>query len=135
MKLLTATSITQGQRASDFTWCIEGELVTVCVLICARDEFTGPDCGCGCGRAFSGLNSHKSTTTAIVRDLDFSIGDLEMAVRGYLEDSGRLATADDPEGSVAGECAEIIAVADSYPVGTVLETRMGELAVREVRIA
>ena len=72
MKLLTATNQTQGQRASDFTWCTEGELVTPVVLICGWDEREGPDGGCGCGRAFGGLHSQKSTTTAMVRDLDFN---------------------------------------------------------------
>src|SRR5579862_8855950 len=53
MKILTATSRTQGQRNSDFNWCIEGELVHF-GLVCAADQ-DDPDGGCGCGRAFAGL--------------------------------------------------------------------------------
>src|ERR1700736_5056520 len=65
MKILTATSRTQGQRDSDFHWCIEGELVHF-GLVCAADR-EDPDGGCGCGRAFAGLNSHRATTTAMAR--------------------------------------------------------------------
>lgn len=51
MKIITATSQTQGQRASDFSFCIEGELVTYATVICDRDREEGPDGGCGCGRS------------------------------------------------------------------------------------
>jgi hypothetical protein len=132
MKLLTATSRTQGQRASDFTWCIEGELVTTGKPICARGDREGPDGGCGCGRSFGGLHSGKSTTTAMIRDLPFTMEDLALAVRAFREDGGWFDLADDPDGWVAEEVAELIAAAEPYPVGAVLESRMGELAARDV---
>ena len=66
MKVLVATSQTQGQRENDFNFCVEGELVTV-GLVCATDRYD-PDGGCGCGRAFAGLNSHRATTTAKVKE-------------------------------------------------------------------
>src|SRR5262245_6200262 len=88
MKILAATSQTQGQRASEFNWCIEGEVVTF-TGTCDRDRTEGPDGGCGCGRAFAGLNSHKATTTAIVRDLDgYTLDDLTEAVRSYRQQAG-----------------------------------------------
>lgn len=134
MKLLTATSHTQGQRASDFTWCIEGELVTASKIICVRDMREGPDGGCGCGRSFGGMFSGKSTTTAIVRESGMSREDLALAVRTSNEDRGWLTVTEDPDGWVAEEVAEILEAAEAYPVGAVLEIRMGEIAVREVRV-
>jgi hypothetical protein len=132
MNVLTATSRGQGRRASDFTWCIEGELVMPGIMTCSRDEREGADGGCGCGRSWTGLNSAKSTTTALVSDLDgFTFGDVEMAVRSFLEHSGWLALlGDDAEATVTGTTAEIIGTAGSFPARTVLEIRLGAIAVR-----
>jgi hypothetical protein len=135
VKLLTATSRTQGQRASDFNWCTEGELVTTSTFVCDRDIREGPDGGCGCGRAFAGLNSHSSGTTAMIRDVPLTAGDLALAIRGYRESAGWLDLADDAETAeswLADEVADLIETAEAYPVGAVLEYRMGALEVREV---
>ena len=135
MKLLVATEETQGHRASDFTWCTSGEMVSVASRICDRDREEGPDGGCGCGRSFSGLESGKATTTAIVRDVDgYTFDDLIEAVRsryygqapasGFLEsDAGQV---------VAEEAALIAATAARYGEGTVLEIRLGEISARPV---
>lgn len=132
MKLLTATNRTQGRRASDFTWCTEGELVTPVVIICGWDEREGADGGCGCGRSFGGLHSGKSTTTAIVSDLDFTIVDVVTAVRASREQGGWAALLEDPERFIAEEVTEMIDAAEPYAVGTVLEIRMSEISAREV---
>jgi hypothetical protein len=133
MRLLTATIRTQGRRPSDFTWCVEGELVTNGAVICDRDRLWGPDGGCGCGRSFAGLHSAKSTTTAMVRDLDFSRADLETAIRGCREDGGWDKLTDDFDADITEDADAIITAAARFPVGAVLETRMGNLGVREVR--
>ena len=82
MEVLVATSDTQGARENDFNFCIEGELVTV-GLVCAADE-QDPDGGCGCGQAFAGLNSHRATTTAKVKEVDLSEDDYVEALRSSL---------------------------------------------------
>jgi len=136
MKLLTATSATQGQRASDFAWCVEGELVTFSDVICGRDEREGPDGGCGCGRSFAGLNSNCATTTAMVRDLDgFTMAQLILAVRGMREATGwaDYFGALDLEALVRDEAVEIAEEAARHPAGTVLEKRLAEICAREVR--
>lgn len=132
MKLLTATNQSQGQRVSDFTWCVEGELVMPGIIICDRDEREGADGGCGCGRSWTGLNSGKSTTTALVKDLaGFTYEDLELAVRSCLECSGWLdLLGDDAEATVVGTAAEHSGIAESFPAGTVLEIRLGDISVR-----
>jgi hypothetical protein len=135
MRLLTATIRTQGRRPNDFTWCVEGELVTIGGIICGRDQLWGADGGCGCGRSFHGLHSAKATTTAMVRDLDFTRADLETALRGCAEDNGWDKLTDDLDADITEEANEIIAAAARFPVGAVLETRMKNIGVREVRAA
>src|SRR4051794_41941292 len=86
MKLLTATHAGQGDRTGDFCFAVEGELVLL-GLVCATDE-ADPDGGCGCGRAFAGMSSHRATTTALVRDLDLTYDDLRSAVEAHHVEAG-----------------------------------------------
>lgn len=58
IKVLVATSKTQGARDNDYNWCIEQELVWF-PPICRSSKVNGPDDSCGCGRGFGGLNSHR----------------------------------------------------------------------------
>jgi hypothetical protein len=126
MKVLTATAETQGLRPNDYTWCVEGEVVTPVRAICSQDE-ADPDGGCGCGRAFAGLNSHRATTTAMVRDLDgYSLADLTEAVRSYREQAGWTTMTE----SAGEEAEEIAAIAAEYITGVVLEIRLEEISAR-----
>ena len=76
MHVLVATAETQGDRPDDFFHAIEGELVMLPVLECA-------DRRCGCRWSFTGISSHRMTTTAKVvdrPDLDYqSYRDLLLA--------------------------------------------------------
>ncbi|MFG1999757.1 hypothetical protein ACGFNU_11485 [Spirillospora sp. NPDC048911] len=125
MKLLTATNATQGHRHNDFDWCVEGELVHIGV-ICGRDQ-ADPDGGCGCGRAFAGLNSHRATTTAMIREIPgFSDDDYVLAIRSSLEQQGY-------DSSYAEhEAAELRILVRDWPVGAIVERRLDEIVVREV---
>jgi hypothetical protein len=125
LKLLTATNATQGYRETDFDWCVEGELVHI-GIVCARDQ-ENPDGGCGCGRAFAGLNSHRATTTAMVREIPgFTGDDYVLAIRSSLEQQGY-------DGSFADhEAAELRCLVRDWPPGTILERRLDEIVVREV---
>ena len=127
MKLLTATSRTQGQRDNDFTFCIEGELVIVAMVVCEADQ-EDPDGGCGCGRSFGGLNSGKGTTTAVVSDLDFTRDDAALAVRSALEQSNFISLMD-PE-DVHDLDAETLELPDGFDVGTNVEQRLGDIRAR-----
>lgn len=125
MKLLTATSRTQGQRPSDYAWCVEGEIVTPARIICASDRQEGPDGGCGCGRGFAGLNSHKATTTAMVREISgYTFEDLTEAVRSYRQQAGW------DHDQAGAEAALIAGAAAEYDEGTILELRLDEIEVR-----
>jgi len=122
MKVLVATSETQGQRPNDFDYCVEGELVTVGV-VCATDR-RDPDGGCGCGRAFAGLNSHRATTTAKVKEVELSEDDYVEALRSSLAQQG-WPTSEVAE--LAGWLAELVS---EWPVGTIVERRVDDILVR-----
>jgi hypothetical protein len=120
MRVLVATSQTQGHRENDFDFCVEGELVTV-GLVCAADE-QDPDGGCGCGRAFAGLNSHRATTTAKVKEVELSEEDYVEALRSSLPSrAGR------PR---MGELADWLAQLGRWPVGSVIERRGDDMLIR-----
>jgi hypothetical protein len=127
VRVVVATGRGQGGRDNDFNFCVEGELVLLGV-ICARDE-ADPDGGCGCGRSFSGLSSHRATTTAEVRDIDLTRADLLLAVQSYLEASGwaALALGDDPARALVDELIEL---GETFDVGTVLERRIDDVRPR-----
>ena len=122
MKVLVATSDTQGQRGNDFSYCIEGELVTV-GMVCAADE-VDPDGGCGCGRAFAGLNSHKATTTAKVKDVELSEEDYVEALRSSLAQQGW------PTEDVGELATWLVQLVSTWPTGSVIERRLDDIYIR-----
>jgi hypothetical protein len=125
LKLLTATNAGQGLRDNDFHWCVEGELVHI-GMVCARDQ-DDPDGGCGCGRSFAGLNSHRATTTAMVREIPgFTEDDYVLAVRSSLEQQGC-----DPS-FAEHEAALLRCLVRDWPVGVIVERRLDEIVVRQV---
>lgn len=124
MRLLTATQERQGERAGDFCYAVEGELVLL-GLVCAADE-KDPDGACGCGRAFSGMSSMRATTTALVRELDLTYDDLRLAVEAYYVTAGYGARLDPVELAdlvvvTADDCVEF---ARFWPAGTVVGRRL-----------
>lgn len=127
MKLLVSTTLAQGQRESDFNWCVDGELVIVNPIVCVKD-LEDPDGGCGCGRAFVGLNSGKATTTAVVADRDFTYEDAAEAIRSSLEQSHWLEA--DDESDLSDMVQDVLALADNYAVGTVVERRLDDVYPR-----
>jgi hypothetical protein len=125
LKLLTATNSSQGFRDNDFDWCVEGELVHI-GMVCARDR-NDPDGGCGCGRSFAGLNSHRATTTAMVREVPgFTDADYVLAIRSSLEQQGCDAS------FAEHEAALLRCLVRDWPVGVVVERRLDEIVVRQV---
>lgn len=131
LRVLAATSRTQGQRASDFSYCIPGELVVPCE-ICEADQRAGADGGCGCARAWVGLSSRLATTTAKVKVIPrFSLADLTVAIQASLEHSGMLALEDHPEHAAADLAWRLADLAKAFPKGAVLENRMGKIAARK----
>jgi hypothetical protein len=133
MKLLTATHERQGERAGDFCYAIEGELVLL-GFVCATDE-RDPDGGCGCGRAFSGMSSMRPTTTALVRDLDVSLDDVRLAIEGYWVSFGLgpEVIGDVEFADVVDETIEDVGhFARFWPVGTVVGRRLDHVHRRSL---
>jgi len=62
MLVLVATNELQGASPGDYSFTVEGELVTPVAHECASGE------RCGCNRGFPGLASGVATTTAMVVD-------------------------------------------------------------------
>lgn len=119
MKVLTATAETQGQRDNDYNWCVEGELVWIAPP-CATDG-TDPDGPCGCGRDFAGLSSQRATTTARVSDLPLSRDDVVKAIAGYYESASYAPV---PAADLNLEVDEMLDIASSWSVGTIIERRI-----------
>jgi hypothetical protein len=128
MRVLAATTKTQGQRPGDFFWCIEGELVIPPLKVCnqdweARDLGTGDTGGCGCGRAFTGLGSGKYTTTAEVRELDTDLVRYTAAIiDGIAKQHGRISFG-------TPVALQLAAAAEAHAIGTVFRYRIGELYI------
>jgi hypothetical protein len=126
MKLLVATTATQGHRPGDFDRCIDGELVMPPLMFCdacwsAENRDTG---GCGCGRSFIGLASGKHTTTAEVREIDTTLDDYITAINDCLHNNDWRARAAAPAIAI-----ELAAAAGCRTVGTVYRYRIGELYI------
>lgn len=125
IKVLVATSKTQGARDNDYNWCIERELVWF-PPICRSSKANGPDDKCGCGRGFGGLNSHRATTTAIVQKIaGLSRLDYVEAIRSSMADQGY-----DP--SMAEMIADgMLELVRECPEGAVVENRLDYIQIRE----
>ncbi|WP_456920289.1 DUF7715 family protein [Geodermatophilus sp. SYSU D00708] len=85
------------------------------------------DGGCGCGRSFSGMNSHRATTTAVVREVDLSYEDLRLAVAGFFIDGGctpDLVGEEDFADLVDQVVEETVSFGEPWPVGTVVGRRL-----------
>ena len=122
VKVMVATAQMQGERNTDFDYCIEGELVWI-GMVCADDR-RDPDGECGCGRSFAGMNSHRATTTARVADVGMDFAHYAEALRSSLKAQGWPTREAIP---MAGELADIAA---DFPIGAVLERRLDEVRWR-----
>lgn len=125
MKILVATSQTQGTADGDYHYCIEDELVWM-QEPCDRDT-RDPAMPCGCGRGFAGAASHRATTTAKVVDSELTRGELILAFRTSLADGGWPAAWAD---AIADD--NIIAAAQ-FAVGTVVGRNIESLVERPSR--
>ncbi|MBB2989341.1 hypothetical protein FHR72_000804 [Mycolicibacterium iranicum] len=122
MKILVATSHTQGTHPGDYHFCIERELVWI-QEPCCRD-LQNPDGPCGCGRGFAGAASHRATTTAMVVESGLSRDDVILAFETSLSDGGwPAAWAED----VADENLEIAA---RLPAGAIITRKLESFFVR-----
>lgn len=127
MKVFVSTKETQGQRKSDFCWTTDGELV-IFGMVCDKDKRAQTaDGGCGCGRSLVGMTSQKATTTFKVVDMDISHQDFREAYCNHLRDGGWPVPA---LKVYAKEVDDFLAIANSFPVGAIVELRKGNYGMR-----
>lgn len=134
MRFIVATDTTNGSVSGDFTHCVEGELVVIDEP-CDGDR-ADPGGKCGCGRSFSGLSSHRATTTARVVELSLTEAEVREAIRSSREAGGWL----DPSWCPPGLAQELVDevfdggrhIAEHFPVGTVLGRWADDIYARVV---
>ena len=126
MRILVATSLTNGDLPGDYHHCVDGELVYM-QEPCASD-LRDPDGPCGCGRGFAGTNSHHATSTARVVQSTLSGKDVCEALRSSLEAGGWLdpafCTPELARAMVSELMDDMLTVARHFDVGTVVRRRI-----------
>ncbi len=146
MLVLIATNELQGTTPDDYSFTVEGELVTPLAAECASGE------RCGCRRGFPGLASGFATTTAMVAERPgVTENDLRDAVFDWLDRCGWIAlfeetaheraesSPDDEfdldvdiddliESIIDEHVACIDEICSTYPIGTVV-VRHGQLVM------
>jgi hypothetical protein len=126
MKVLVATKDGQSMRKNDFSHTNDGEFVGF-VFECEGEQVDG---SCGCRRAFGGLSSHKSTTTAGVIQKELTESQyLELYLRSRRE-AGWLKESDDCSWAEA-EARDMLRIAAAFPVGAILEKRGNKVQARK----
>lgn len=123
MKIFVAVGPDNKKRPDDFSWTVDGELVSLPLDTCCC-----PDCGCE--RAVAGLASSKATTTFEVIDhpeLDAAgyVGAFSDAMKrqGWLQEG-------DDDCWVAEWAGEHLRLAAGFSPGQVLEIRDGRIRSR-----
>ena len=149
MLVLIATNELQGTSPDDYSFTVEGELVTPLAAECASGE------QCGCDRGFPGLASGFATTTAMIAERPgVTEDDLRDAVFDWLDRTGWIdlfeetardrASIDDVDAvfDVDGDVGDLIEsiidehvdcihqVCSAYPVGTVVVRRGTRIMTR-----
>jgi hypothetical protein len=115
MKLLVATTETQGQRNSDFCYVPEGELL-IFAFECANDR-GNVDGGCGCVRSMDGIDSKTGTTTFRVAEAPITAAELKAKLAAHYP-SIKLS-----DEMLVGEVLSLVELARPYEVGVILEKR------------
>jgi len=113
VKVLTATSRTQGQRCNDFNWLTDGELVCLGM----RCDGAKVDDKCGCARSWTGMATRKAGTTAEVTESALTVEEYRAALTVSMD--GWMMTPDE----INAMAAELLDVASHFPVGAVVEHR------------
>lgn len=124
LRVLVATKETQGRRKSDFCYANEGELVCF-PFECDHEKVDGR---CGCRRSMSGLDTRMATTTFKVVESELSRYEFER----LFADSERKAGFEVTEGDAGRLSAQLLNLAERFPVGTVLEKRGDKVQKRRV---
>jgi hypothetical protein len=119
MKLLVATSKSQGKRKNDFNFCNEGEIVTF-GFECDRESIDG---GCGCSRSMCGVTTRKATTTMTVIKSSMTKEEVENTIYASLEKGWNLMGKEWCRKTAAKDTNDLLKIASTFKVGDVIEKR------------
>jgi hypothetical protein len=128
MKLLAATTTTQGDHRGDFAWTADGEYLLI-GFVCDTDR-GDPDGGCGCGRSFEGISSLRATTTAEVVEAPLSHDEFVSQIIESMTRAG-WNEMDDFHRVCEERAEEIEDLIEELPVGTIVGRRIDEIVVRK----
>ena len=78
----------------------------------------------GCAPAFARLNSHRATTTAMVKEVDMSEADYVEALRSSLAQQGW------PTEDVVELADWLAQLVGGWPVGSIIERRGDDMLIR-----
>jgi len=129
MKVLIATSETQGKRKNDFFWTDEGELIMP-AFTHDGETVDGP---CGCKRSMSGMSSHRATTTFKVLEMPLTESELTKAVEKSLVGGGWIKPGKHDGEQVRMAVNIIKDAVEPFPHGTILERRGNMYRIRSVK--
>jgi hypothetical protein len=125
MKLLVATTETQGKRKNDFCFVPEGEIVRP-TLECDGETIDG---GCGCRRSMSGLFTCRCTTTMKCAEVDITERDLKGLIMDYYCKAWKMTPAEAiKEAEVEGN--ELMRIGEAFEIGMIVEKRGRKLRER-----
>ena len=114
MKVFVASGPGEKKRSDDFSWTVNGELVSLPLDTC--------DCpDCGCERAVAGLGSSKGTTTfAVLDNPELDAAGYVRAFSDAMKRQGWLKE-DGDDGWLAEWAGEHLRLATGFSPGQVLE--------------
>lgn len=128
MKLLVSTKKTQGIRKNDFSFVPTGEIVYFGAGKCDNEPADGH---CGCNRSMVGIKCLKATTTMCVSTRTMSQKDLAVKFFQSLCSAYPYSPPVEMRKEAGKQAAHIKLVANSYPVGAILEFRNGRFVRRK----
>lgn len=131
MKILVSTKETQGRRDNDFSFTTPNEWLYLGIP--CREATGHVDDDCGCRRSLVGMDTHLSTTTMRVVDVDANEEHFLERLIEALDDAGWTELFGTAKARIRAEtlCSTLLGAAARFDDGAVLEYRDGEFVVRE----
>lgn len=122
MKIIVATSETQGQRPGDFNFVPNGEIVMVSDCEYLHTE-------CDCARSMAGIKSDKEATTMKVIESNIALEEYHRLIGEANQRYGELGVDD----AICSERADaLIDLVMQIPAGTVIERNGEEVYLRQI---
>lgn len=128
MKILVASSLSQGQRKNDFIWADEGEFVTF-PSECSREKVDGK---CGCKRSMAGIDTRKATTTMKIIETSLTVPELVAKFAASDLKAGWYSTMEEAIEENQMMVNELLKLADKFEVNDILERRGNVIRVRNL---